>query len=135
VTTRHRTLQSILALVVVTVSACGAESKVVDNHTGVAQGFVRVFGGGPFEPRPLPISTFSARVEVKARNRVVETQQTPPRHEFDFSLPTGRYILSAQLDDRSYVKSVGPLDCNDSPFTIRSGHTTSVDVTCLGTAG
>lgn len=130
-----RNLIFLSLLVVLLVSACGGEARVVSSHTGVVQGFVRVFGGGPIEPTPLPISTFSARVEVKTNDRVVATQQTPPRHKFDFSLPVGKYVLSVQLDDQSYVKSVGPLFCNESPVTIRSGHNTSVDVTCVGTAG
>jgi hypothetical protein len=135
VTTRHRIIVSILVLVVLPVSACGGQARVVSSHTGVVKGVVRAFGGGPLEPTPIPKSTFSARVEVRANNRVMATQQTPPGHRYDFSLPVGKYILRVQLDDQSYLKNVGPLFCNDSPVTIRSGHTTRIDVICLGTAG
>ena len=132
-TTRHRIFLSLL--VVLPVSACSREVGVVRSQTGVVQGFVRVFGGGPIEPTPLPISPFSARVQVEAKGQVVATHQTPPRLKFHFSLPTGKYVVSAELDDNEYVESVGPLFCNKSPVTIRSGHTASVDVTCVGTAG
>jgi hypothetical protein len=133
-TTWQRVLLSFLVLVVLSVSACNGGTSVVRSNTGVVQGFVRVFDGGPIEPTPLPLSPFSARVEVKANNRVVAAKQAPPGHEFHFSLPMGQYVLSADINDKGYERRVGPLFCNASRATIRSGHTTSIDLKCYGTA-
>jgi hypothetical protein len=105
VTTRHRIFLSLL--VVLLVSACSSEVGVVRVQTGVVQGFVRVFGGGPIEPTPLPISPFSARVQVRTNGRVVASQQTLPGHKFHFS--SEKHVVNvAPIDPSHRSRNVAP---------------------------
>ena len=104
---------SFVALVslVVALSACSGGTGLTHRDTGVVRGNVRVFGGGPIEPTPLPLSPVPARVEVEAQGRVVAHEQVGPRRSYRFSLAPGRYVVVASLEETSSQSQVESLTC------------------------
>ncbi len=134
---RHRKpAWCLVALVplVLALSACGGGTELRHSNTGVVRGNVRVFGGGPIEPTPLPLSPVPARIEVESQGRVVAHEHVGPRRPYRFSLAVGRYVVVASLDETSSETRSNPLTCAPVATTIRSGSTPRLDVRCFGTA-
>lgn len=110
----------VLVLAATTLSACGGVG------TGVLRGQVLVFspvhvlGSPPASTRPT--ARFAITVEAKMHGRLVASQRVLPGGAFRFVLAPGSYVVSISQE-------VVPGNCG-TPVTIRSGHTTNMDVQC-----
>jgi len=118
---RKLTILPILVLAAAsTLSACAGESP------GVVQGQILVFNPvvhpGTQPTSTPPTASFTTSVDARAHGNLVASQRVLPGESFRFALPPGSYVLSISQE-------VEPGDC-DTTVTIRSGHTTDLDVRC-----